>query len=161
MEAVYYGIDLHSSHMTSHIVEKNKKSQNRSTGKIYLNELDTKFIPYLDKRCYLCVEASTGTYSFVKKVAPYVKKILVINPIDFKALYCTNKKTDKIDAKKLANRLKYHIEAEDEDDDFPEIYIPKEMIIKIRKLFSTYKLLKQNSTSLMHPRNPHAVRVVM
>lgn len=148
MEAVYYGVDLHSSQITNHIVKKVGNSQERMTEKVYLNELERKFIPYLNKNCYLCVEASTGTFAFVKRVEPYVKKVVVINPYDFKSLYCSNKKTDKIDAKKLANRLKYHIENEDEDDDFPEVFMPEEKTIILRKLFSTYKLLKQNSTSL-------------
>jgi transposase len=146
METLYYGIDLHSTQITNHIIKKDEKGElQRSNEKIYTNELDDKLLPKLTKNSYVCVEASSCTYNFVKRIKDHVKQVIVINPIDFKNMYCTNKKTDRVDAKKLANKLKYFIESEDEDENFPEVYMPKEEVNQLRKLFSLYKLSSKNS----------------
>lgn len=60
----------------------------------------------------------------------------------------TGKKTDRIDAKKLADRLMYHIEMNDPDDGFPEVFVPDEETLKVRKLVTTYELLVKQMTQL-------------
>lgn len=148
METVYYGVDLHSTQITNHLIKKEGGKAERFNEKIYINEIESKFIPKLTKNTYVCVEASTCTFKFVNLIKDYVKKVVVVNPIDFKALYCTGKKTDKIDAKKLANKLKYYIESEDKEEDFPEVYVPEKYVIDLRKLFSSYKLVQSNKDSI-------------
>ena len=60
----------------------------------------------------------------------------------------TGKKTDRIDAKRLADRLMYHIEMNDADDGFPEVYVPDEEALAIRRLVTTYELLVKQGTQL-------------
>jgi len=72
----------------------------------------------------------------------------IINPIAFRELYMTGKKTDRIDAKRLADRLMYHIEMNDTDDWFPEVYVPDEGALEIRRLVTTYELLVKKGTQL-------------
>lgn len=149
METTYYGIDLHSTQITNHIIKKQGgKILARENEKIYINEIGAKLLPKFTKNTHVCIEASGFTFKFAEMIKDYVKKVYVINPLDFKALYCSGKKTDKIDAKKLANRLKYYIESEDGDEDFPLVYIPEKHVIKLRNLFSVYKLVMGNAVSL-------------
>ena len=146
---MYCGIDLHSTQLTNHLIKKGKgKSIERKNEKIYVNQIQSKLLPNLTKDTYVCIEASGCTFKFAEMIRNHVKKVYVINPLDFKSLYCSGKKTDKIDAKKLANRLKYYIESADKDEDFPLVYIPESHVIKMRKLFSVYKLVTSNMVSL-------------
>lgn len=144
MELSYHGVDLHTNNLINNAIYKSDNGKLiRHSRKVYMNELHTKYIPHLTKNDYVCLEASTGSFSFAKLIKPHVKDVIVINPFDFKALYLSGRKTDKIDAKKLANKLKYHIEANDPDDGFPVVYIPDDSIIELRSLFSTYELYKK------------------
>jgi transposase len=149
LERKYCGIDLHSTQLTNHLIKKDEdKSIERKNEKIYVNQIKSKLLPNLTKDTYVCIEASGCTFKFAEMIRNHVKQVYVINPLDFKSLYCSGKKTDKIDAKKLANRLKYYVESEDKDEDFPLVYVPESHVIKMRKLFSVYKLVTGNAVSL-------------
>jgi len=149
MEERYHGVDLHSTNfLVNTIVKKNDGSVERNFKKVYLDEIKTKFISHLTKSDYVCLEASTGSFTFAKLLKPHVKDVFVINPFDFKALYLSGRKTDKIDAKKLANKLKYHIEANDPEDGFPSVFIPDDKVTELRGLFSTYELYKKQKNAL-------------
>ena len=97
------------------------------------------------------MEASTGAFAFAKTIEPYVKEVRVIHPTDFKALYMSGKKTDKIDTRKLANRLKYYVENKEEDEsDFPRVYIPEKKIIKLKRNFAIFlRKMKARSALLV------------
>jgi transposase len=143
MKALYYGIDLHVKFLCYYlIVRKEDNSLVHKQGKVFISNLEP-FFKTLTKDAYICVEASGMTFEFVKKVKQFVKKVLVVNPIDCKELYTSGKKTDKVDAKKLAVRLKTHIEDNDEEDGFPEVYVPEEPIIIMRQLLRTYEFLTE------------------
>ena len=149
MEILYHGVDLHPSKILTHVIKKSEDgSTTRKVTNMHTEELETNFIPKLTKNSYVCVEASTCTFEFVKRIEGFVKKVYVINPIDFKNIYTAGKKTDKIDAKKLANALKYYVESQDKDDEFPLVYVPEKNIVDMRKLFSTYKLLNKEIVSI-------------
>ena len=62
-------------------------------------------------------------------------------------LYCTSKKTDRVDAKKLANRLKRHIEDADPDDGFPEVWVPDEATERLRTLIGHYGFIRRQVVS--------------
>ena len=151
MEILYHGIDLHSNNFKLHFIhQKDGIISNRGERRIYNAELEKKFIPMLTKNDYVCVEASTGSFAFANKIRPFVKSVKVINPHDFKSIYLSGKKTDKIDALKLAECLFAHVQNKELNfkDSFPEIYIPKQEIIELRSLFSSYELFKRQKTSL-------------
>ncbi len=98
------------------------------------------------EKCYVIVEASGSTFFFHSLIQSHCTKAIIVNPSAFRELYMTGKKTDRIDAKKLADRLMYHIEMEDGDDGFPEVFVPDEEALKIRKLVTTYELLVKQIT---------------
>lgn len=151
MKTFYHGVDLHSTNFKTHFIEEENDSNiKRGSSTIYNCEIEKKFIPMLTKNDYICLEASTGAFQFAKIVKPYVKDVIVINPFDFKSLYMSGKKTDKIDAKKLSERLYTHIQSRKLgfEDTFPGIYVPEDHIIELRGLFSTYETLKKQTTGL-------------
>lgn len=150
MRVFYRGIDLHSTNFKMNFIEEeNNKIIKRDSIRIRNCEIKSRFIPMLSKNDYVCLEASTGSFKFAKIIKPYVKEVLVINPFDFRSLYLSGKKTDKIDAKKLCERLYTHIQSRQLgfEDVFPNVYIPEDDIIELRSLFSTYKILKRQIVS--------------
>lgn len=150
IEASYYGIDLHKDQITWHCIERTSKGTLvRSTGKISTNRILEDFIPMLHKeKCFVIVEASGSTFFFHSLVESHCTKAIIVNPSAFREMYMTGKKTDRIDAKKLADRLMYHIEMKDRDDGFPEVYVPDGEALKIRKLVTTYELLVKQITQV-------------
>ena len=112
MRVFYRGIDLHSTNFKMHFIEEENNEIIKKDSMTFSNcEIENRFIPMLSKNDYICLEASTGSFKFAKMIKPYVKEVLVINPFDFKSLYLSGKKTDKIDAKKLCERLYTHIQS--------------------------------------------------
>ena len=148
--ARYFGVDLHKEQITWHCIAlKTDGETERTTGKVAISRLESEFIPMLDSsNCYLIVEASCSTFFFYSLVEAHCTKAFVINPSAFRELYMTGRKTDRIDARKLADRLKYHVETGDPDDGFPEVFVPDNETLKIRKLVTTYKLLVKQMTQL-------------
>lgn len=145
----YYGIDFHVNRFTYHVIRVHDDgSITRETRTLYLDELNTKFIPKLTRNDYVCVEALTGSFAFITIIKKYVKDALVLNPYDLKLITNSSKKNDKIDAKKLANKLKYYVESNDPEDDFPIVHIPEKHVRELRSLFTTYNLLKKQKIQL-------------
>lgn len=140
----YVGIDLHSNNFTCNFLEKDNMNL-KMTYPITNNHLNlTEFYNRLTPQDYVVIEASTNTFSFYDIIKPKVKEVLVVNPLEFKIINESGKKTDKIDAQKLSKMLKYHVET---DKNFlPLVYVPEKEIIKLRSLFTTYKLLKKEET---------------
>lgn len=140
----YIGVDLHYKQVTYHMITRaNDGAISRKNGTVATDELVEKFVPLLNKDTYVCVEATGSTYAFIEKIEGYAAEIFVINPQDFKEICCSGKKTDKIDAKKLATRLKMHVEDCDPDDGFPVVYVPDKETRQLRGLFSTYEFINK------------------
>lgn len=145
----YIGVDLHYNQLTYHMIRKDSEGKiSRENGTIPTEIIDAKFPNLSCGETYVCVEATSTTYSFINMISQYVDKIIVVNPQDFKEICCSSKKTDRIDAKKLANRLKIHIEDNDQEDDFPEVYIPDKDAQRLRRLFSTYEYVNKQIVSV-------------
>jgi transposase len=147
---VYFGIDLHKDQITWHCIRRGRDgSIERSTGKISTSRILEDFVPMLrTENSYVIVEASCSTFFFHSLVEAHCTKAFVINPSAFREMYMTGKKTDRIDAKKLADRLIYHVEMNDAADGFPEVFVPDEESLKIRKLVTTYELMVKQMTQL-------------
>lgn len=146
----YFGVDLHKDQITWHcITRKNGIEPIRSSGKISTSRITEDFLPLLDmEHCYVIVEASSSTFFFYGIVAAHCTKAYVVNPAAFREMYMTGKKTDRIDAKKLADRLMYHVEMNDPADGFPEVFVPDEEAVQVRKLVTTYEVLVKQRTQL-------------
>jgi transposase len=146
----YFGVDLHKDQITWHCIRRNPDvGLVRTTGRISTSRILEDFVPMLGtENSYVIVEASCSTFFFHSLVEGHCTKAFVVNPSAFREMYMTGKKTDRIDAKKLADRLMYHVEMNDPADGFPEVFVPDEEALKIRRLVTTYELLVKQMTQL-------------
>jgi len=142
MIRVYLGVDFHATKIVTHRIERRSDGTVRRTNGSFFPEDLLAFTRTLDQDTYVCVEASTGVFEFCDVIRSYVKDVIVIHPNEFRRMYLSGKKTDSVDAKKLADRLKVHIEDGDAQDDFPSVWIPPATIRELRELFSCLQLLK-------------------
>lgn len=150
IEASYFGIDLHKDQITWHRIDRlSDNTLIRNSGKIATSRIIEDFIPLLNSdNSYVIVEASGSSFFFHSLIERYCTKAIIVNPSAFRELYMTGKKTDRIDAKKLADRLMYHVEMKDTNDNFPEVFIPDEEALQVRKLITTYELLVKQITQI-------------
>jgi hypothetical protein len=105
-----------------------------------------QFYKTLDMETYVLLEAtadlwSDNTFAFVELWTGKVKQALVANTYQLKSVGIASKKTDKIDATKLAEKLKAEI-LSGVQQIVPVTVAPKE-IRDLRALFSTYRLLRK------------------
>jgi transposase len=148
VKAMFFGVDLHKDQLTYHCAIRMADGTNtHARGIVKASRIIEDFIPLLDKTsCYVIVEASCSSFFFCGLVEKHCTRVITINPIAFKELYSTAKKTDRIDAKKLASRLQYFIESGDGDGDFPIVTVPDEEAQEVRKLVSAYDFVVKQIT---------------
>lgn len=140
----YIGIDLHSNCFTACILNETGESTTHSYNLCKDNMLD--FFARLDDQTHVLVEASTNTFAFVKLIKPFVGSIQVANPYKLKLISMTGKKTDRVDAQKLARFLKMQITSGETLID--PVYIPDDDIQELRSYFSTYQQLRKLTVSV-------------
>jgi len=142
MGTVYLGIDYHSTKSVFHRIERTVEGKLvRTNGTFYTEDIPA-FLEKLDRETYVCVEASSGVFEFCEMIQPRVKEVIVIHPLKFRSMYLSGKKTDKVDAKNLADRLKAHMEDDDGKDGFPSVWIPPRAVRELREMFSSLRVLK-------------------
>jgi transposase len=142
----FYGIDLHYDSFIAAIIDENNQMTTRKIS-LHLKEF-REFLKELSEYDYIAVEASTNSFWFYDQVIGLVEECFIINPSKFLEIYKTNKKTDKIDAKKIAKKLRYRILSDGDEDDLPTVYVPTHEVRELRSLFSTYKILIKQKTML-------------
>jgi transposase len=139
---MFYGIDLHTESFKVAALSKDDNKPKVKT--ISLKTAAFKqFIAGLSQEDYIVVEASTNTFWFIEQLQSKIKEVYVVDPFKFSIIANSNKKTDKIDAKKLARKLKYYILFDKSEDEFPKIYIPGKEIIELRSMFTSYEFIKK------------------
>lgn len=148
--STYFGIDLHKDQITWHaILVSSNGTIGRQNGMVPTDRILEDFIPLLSgSKSYAVVEASSSSFFFYGQIASHCEKAIIVNPSAFRELYMTGKKTDRIDARKLADRLKYHIEMGKEDSNFPEVYIPDAEALEVRRLVTMYEMLVKQGTQI-------------
>ena len=135
----FLGIDLHSNSFVCCFIYENGKKHKIA---FELNEQSlNEFYKMLDLNTYTMVEASTNTFKFVELIQDKVKIVYVANTHKLKLISLVKKKTDKIDAEKLAIFLKMQITSGEEL--IKPVYIPEQTIQDLRALFTTYNLIKK------------------
>lgn len=140
-EIRFLGIDLHTDSFTV----RTQTLEGRKHLKTYsiLEDMD-EFEKTLRKTDIVAVEASTNTFSFVKRIQDKVMKVYIVNPKKFSIIHNTNKKTDKIDSDKLSTGARNHYITN--EDYLPVVYMPEDSVIELRSLFTTYKQLQKKRT---------------
>ena len=136
---IFLGIDLHSNCFTCCFIKSDGVKTKISF--ILNSEGLESFFKLLTFDTYVMVEASTNSFKFVELIKDKVKVVYVANTHKLKLISLVKKKTDKIDAEKLAIFLKMQITSNEEL--IKPVYIPDETIQNLRSLFTDYKLIRR------------------
>ena len=100
----HVGVDLHKETSWFYIIDSNGK---KVDSKNILNkpEILRKYFEQIPKPFVLAVEATYNWYYFVDLAQEYAKEVFLANSYELKAFAKRHKKTDKIDARLIANIL--------------------------------------------------------
>ena len=140
----FIGIDLHTNCFTACFLDE---KGNKSINTYDLNaEGIGKFLGNVNLASYVLVEATINSFCFVNLIKSNVKQVLVANTFELKTISFTNKKTDKVDAYKLARIMKSQI-LSGEEQVHPVVVAP-EKIQDLRALFTTYRLERKQVTAV-------------
>jgi len=136
----FVGIDLHTNRFTCCYLDE---EGNREMRTYELNRTDIKlFKESVDQHStYVLLEATINSFAFVKLIAKHVRQVIVANTFELKSISFTNKKTDRVDAYKLARILKSQIMSGEEQ--IQPVVVPPEDIQLLRSLFTTYRLMRK------------------
>ncbi len=140
----FMGIDLHTNCFTCCTLDEGDKKRMDSF-QINKESMD-KFYKLLTLETYVIIESTTNTFKFTELIKDRVKDVNISNTYALKLISFTNKKTDKVDALKLARVLKMQVMSGEEQ--VKRVELPPPLIQDIRALFSTYKLLGKQRTQL-------------
>jgi len=94
----YLGVDLHRTQFTVCTLED---ASNRTIKQWRIEHLP-EFVQQLRGQDEIAVEATSTTARFYEAVINYVKRVVVVNPHQFKVISESVKKTDDNDAEALA-----------------------------------------------------------
>ena len=137
----FLGIDLHSNCFTCCFINSNNLKTRISFA---LSTVDLeRFYKMLTPDTYVMIEASTKSFKFVELIRDKVNTVYVANTHKLKLISLVKKKTDKIDAEKLAIFLKMQLSSGEEL--IKPVYIPEETIQTLRSLFTDYRLLRRQT----------------
>ena len=136
----YVGIDLHKAFSVACFVDRKGKVLDTVTFDTTRTGLKKFAQNQLDKECRVAFESTTNSWGVVDILRPYVKSIVVSNARKTKAIAEAKIKTDKVDARVLAQLLRVNF--------LPEIWIPDEKTIYLRRLMSRRRKLVQQRTSI-------------
>lgn len=140
----YAGIDLHSNKFTCCFLYENNSKR------LITYNLDSRgiqdFLKLVNRETSIMVEASTNTFEFVERIKNYANQVIIANTHKLKLISLVKKKTDKIDAEKLAIVLKMQLKSNQKM--FEPVHMPNGLIRKLRSLFTTYRLYRKQITSI-------------
>lgn len=140
----FLGIDLHTNCFTCCYLDANSQDRRMESFEI-TDEGFQKFFKTLDKSTHVLVEATINTFAFVERFQHLVAEVVIANTYRLKLISITNKKTDKVDAEKLARILKMQILSGEQQ--VTPVVIPPGFVQDLRSLFSSYVLIKKQITS--------------
>ena len=141
MMSSFVGVDLHRNNFTYCIRENGEE---KKIGKCEISELKC-FASMLGKNTAMAVEATGNTFLFCRFLKAHVGRLVVVNPSQFKVISMSTKKTDRHDAKVLAEFL--------EKDMLPEVRMKDDLQAKISSLTQTREKLVQLRTILKNKVN--------
>ena len=118
------GVDLHKTMFVVCVIEGETKEFHQYK----IKEID-KFAETLKLNDYVSLEATGNTKYFVSKIRDKVKKVVVVNPAQFKIISRSVKKTDKQDAELLAFYL--------QKDMLPEVRMTDDQSSQLKSMTST------------------------
>jgi transposase len=130
------GLDIHRSFAEAAMIDGGRAQQ---LGRINLvRERVIAFAKRLGKETEVVVEATGNTMAVVGLMAPHVKRIVIANPLQVRAIAHAKVKTDKIDAMVLA---KLHAAGF-----LPEVWQPDEATERLRRQVARRATIVQSRT---------------
>ena len=136
----YCGIDLHSNRFTCCFLYEDG-GREKITFDVSPDAIN-KFKSMLNLNTSVIVEASTNTFKFIESIRDYISEAVIVNTYKMKLIPMSGKKTDKVDAEKLAIYLKMC--SSSGENLINPVYIPDESIQDLRSLFTTHSLIKRH-----------------
>jgi len=136
----FVGIDLHTNRFTCCYLTDNSKEKQTETFDLDATGLRS-FYSTINKDTYVLVEATINTFAFVSLFKDLVKEVIVANTYQLKSVGVPGKKTDKIDAYKLAEKLKAEVISGVQQ--IIPVTVPPKEIRDLRALFATYRALRK------------------
>ena len=140
---LFLGIDLHTNCFTCCFLDQNG-GKKLETFELKAESLE-RFFATLTKDTYVLVEATINTFAFVERFQDRVAQVVIANTHKLKIISFTDKKTDKVDAEKLARVIKTQVLSGEQQAS--PVMIPSHLVQNLRSLFSTYQLLRKQIVS--------------
>jgi transposase len=134
----FIGVDLHSNQITVCYLTK---SGTEKLSTFALNDL-AEFLKSLRPTDRLAVEATGNTRWFVEQIKSLVQQVVVVNPNQFEVIRRSVKKTDRHDARALAQFLSKEM--------LPEARMKSEQACEINSLATTRDKLVKLRTTLVN-----------
>jgi transposase len=136
----YVGIDLHTNRFTCCYLGVEPKEKRIETFNLDAEGLNS-FSSTISKDTYILVEATINTFAFVALFKDIVKEVIVANTYQLKSVGLPGKKTDKLDAARLAEKLKAQVISGVQQ--IVPVTVPPKEIRDLRALFTTYRMLRK------------------
>jgi len=144
----FVGIDLHTNKFTCCYRDNSSPTEEKGGKVTKTFDLSayglTSFYMTLTPDTYVLLEATITSFAFVRLIQPFVKEVIVANTYELKQISLAAKKTDKVDADKLCRIIKMQVLSGERA--VTPVTIPPEGIQELRGLFSTYRLLKKQTS---------------
>jgi transposase len=140
---VFLGIGLHTNCFTCCYLDQ-EGGKRLDTFQLNVDELG-RFFGTLSADTYVLVEATINTFAFVERFQSRVAQVVIANTHKLKIISFTDKKTDKVDAEKLARVIKTQVLSGEQQAS--PVMIPSQLVQNLRSLFSTYQLMRKQITA--------------
>ena len=136
----FIGIDLHTNRFTCCYLDEDGKRMMK-TYELNSTDIENFLQTVSTSTTNVLIEATINSFAFVKLIAEHVRQVIVANTFELKSISFTNKKTDRVDAYKLARILKSQIMSGEEQ--IHPVVVPPQDIQDLRALFTTYRLMRK------------------
>lgn len=135
------GIDLHPDQFNTAEIDMR-------TGEVHEKRYAVRggiedFQSRLRKDDIVVIEATTNTFALARKIQRQVKRVIIVHPGENRDISQSSKKTDRIDAMKLA---KAGIDITMCGRSIKLVNMPDENVSKLRSLFTTYEQISKKVT---------------
>lgn len=136
----FVGLDVHKKVVQASFIDSKGKMLSQSRFPCYREDLIQFGRTVLKKTDHVALEATTHCWEVAKVLKPFVARVVVSNPLATKAIAHAKVKTDKVDAKILAELLRC--------DFLPTVWEPDDKTRELRSLTTHRTSMGQQRTAV-------------
>ena len=136
----YVGLDVHKRTVRACVLNERGEGVLEMSVACTRNDLLAFCSTHLRPDDQVAMEATTNVWSVAELIRPHVERVVVSNPLRTKAIAQAKVKTDKIDARVLAQLLRC--------DYLPEVWTPDERTQRLRQLTTARTMLMNDRTRI-------------